>query len=575
MFKFLGTIATKPEHPLTHLEAITRWMDDLPMGDSVKVIEALTLQIKEYSDQGQVVTLERLAILNAIDEGAQDLIEILRGQYLQNPRMSRVVESRLWNTVNAYYHEAIRAYHAHIMEYIGNPGTSKIAGAMPGLTARALRYFGLSAIWGYYRFMQADPKFWKRMNNLYHFAEYSKFETRRLQLYEQDLTQTSMTQLYLESLMLDTLNTGSLTPRQIHLIERWMPMLVRDVELERNYQPERHAFCVNLAESRSACRAQRVTPSKALRYWATQDIKAQLDALRNQIAAGAIPAKLGLTEDCRVPACLELLERLANLWAPGGQKQTQRAFERKHSVKPIDVVRGLNDICLNVRADNLKGLQHKAAQPADTLNYDEMVDVHLYGFVTKRTQTKAEQGRVEQSEDEKIESVIVHERWVMENESEGGYGAHIADQTDDWVRIGKLVGLKPGQKGNWRVGVIRRMLRTEARQQYVGIELLVERSMVLAMRAEQNERQSLSVEGIDTVDVKIPFSALFLKGGGQSTRTDTLILLSAEYANGRELWFGVRGTTYHIRLKEALERGDDWLRVAFEVVAKHAATPSK
>ena len=67
MLKFLATIGGKSLHPLTNLNAITRWMDTLPMGDSVKAIEALTIQIKEYIDQRQVVTKERLAGLNALD----------------------------------------------------------------------------------------------------------------------------------------------------------------------------------------------------------------------------------------------------------------------------------------------------------------------------------------------------------------------------------------------------------------------------------------------------------------------------------------------------------------------------
>ena len=102
MLKFLATLGTKPSHPLTNLDAITRWMGALPKGDSVKALEALTKQVKEYVDQQQVVSKEHLAVLNALDQGAQGLLDTLRSQYLQNPRMSRVVESRLWNTVNGY-----------------------------------------------------------------------------------------------------------------------------------------------------------------------------------------------------------------------------------------------------------------------------------------------------------------------------------------------------------------------------------------------------------------------------------------------------------------------------------------
>ena len=464
------------------------------------------------------------------------------------------------------FQEILRAYHSHVMTYIGNPSGSKIAIAIPRLTARALHYFGLDAKWNYYRYTQANPKQWKRMHNLYHFAEYEEFETQALKLYDDDSDETTVTQIYLQSLMLETLNTGSLTPRQIHLIERWMPMLVRGICLEQVFKQERHVFYVNLEENQGARRLRRITPSESQRYWDTYGLKDKLDALRSQLSAGALPVKLGLTEDCRLPACLELLERIAYFWSPTGLKRTPRAFERKNAMQSIEVVRGLSDICWNVRADNVQAMRSQTKETSDGLSYDEMVDVHLYGFVTKRTQVKVGLGK-----DENIEHVIAHERWVMENESEAGYGAHITDQADDWIRLGKLVGLKPEKKGHWNIGVIRRLRRTQPNQQYVGIEVVAERPVALVLRAEKSEERPFTVDGIDTLDIKIPFPALYLKGAGQTAQTDALILQSAEYASGRELWFSVRGTTYHIRLKHALEHGDDWLRTSFEVLSKDAA----
>lgn len=567
MLKFLATsLGRKPQHPLTDLHSISRWLEDLPMGDSVEALDEIARQIAEYSDQNQATTKERLAVLTTLDEGAQALLARLRGQYLQNPRMSRVVESRLWNAVANYYQEILRAYHTHIMEYIGNPGGSKIASTLPLLTARALNYFGLDAKWSYYRYTQANTKLWKRIHNLYHFAEYEEFDTHALKLYAEDDAETSITRLYLQALMLETLNTGSLTPRQIHLIESWLPILVSGVHLEREFKPARHVFYVSLNENHGARRIRRVEPNETQRYWDTYGLKEKLDHLRGQLSAGAIPAKLGLTEDCKLPACLELLDRIAYFWAPTGIKRVQRVFERKHAMKSIEVVRGLNDICVNVYADNVSA-RCAQSEVSDGLSYEEMVDVHLYGFVTQRTQTKVAQGK-----GEKIAHRVVHERWVMENESEAGYGAHINDQTDDWLRLGKLVGLKPEKKGHWNIGVIRRLRRTQPNQQYVGIEVISERPLALFLRAEKTEVRPLTIDGIDPVGVVFPIPALFLKGTGQPAQSDVLILQSAEFASGRELWFTVKGMVYHIRLKHALERGDDWLRASFEVLAKHAAS---
>ena len=564
MLKFLSTIGRKPIPPLTDLHSVTRWMEELPMGDAVTTIEAVVKKIKEYCDQGLPTTKEQLAVLTALDQGAQDALEALRDQYLQNPRMSRVMESRLWNTVQLYYQEILRAYHGHLMEYIGNPNGSRIAPSIPLLTARAINYFALDAIWSYYRYTDGNPKLWKRLHNLYHFAEYEEFERQTLKLYAEGV-ETCATDLYLQALMLETLNTGSLAPRQLSLIERWLPMLVKDIHIEREFKPTRHTFYLDLNQNRGARRVRRVEPQENLRYWDTYGLKEKLDYLRAQLSTGTLPARLGLTEDCKLPLCLELLDRIAYFWAPTGIKRVQRAFERKRIMQSIEVVRGLDDIGRNVRADNASSARPTSAADADDISYAEMVDVHLYGFVTQRTQVTLGQGQPE-----KIEHVIAHERWVMENESEAGYGANINDQANDWVRLGKLVGLKPEKKGHWNVGVIRRMRRIAPQQQYVGIEVIAERPTGLLLRADKSENRPLSIDGIDSVGFVPPIPVLFLKAT-QADQVDTLILQSADYAKARELWFNAKGFIYHLRLKQAVERGDDWLRASFDVLAKTAA----
>jgi hypothetical protein len=216
-----------------------------------------------------------------------------------------------------------------------------------------------------------------------------------------------------------------------------------------------------------------------------------------------------------------------------------------------------------VKVDNEQTrVQQQGREGENGLSYEAMLDVHLYGFVTKRTQIKLEQGR-----DEKATPTVAHERWVMENESERGYGALIDVKADDWIRLGKLVGLKPERKGTWNVGVIRRMTHMNPSQYSVGIEVLSERPVALMLRASHHTGSGYTIDGIDAVDVVLPTPVLFLKGDAASGQPDTLLIQSAEYASGRQLWFNAKGTTYNIALKQAVERGDDWLRVTFQVLS--------
>lgn len=572
MLKFLATLGgDKPGHPLTDMHTISQWADSLPMGDAVAKVDQLSAQVREFTARKGLTTRESLAVLSTLDERAQPTLEVLRQQYLQNPRMSRAMESRLWNGVHGYYQEILHAYHRLVMEYIGNPNGSKIAASVPLITARLIHYFSLDARWSYYRYTETNPKLWKRLHNLYHFAEYEEFDRREMTLYPEEAP-THIASLYLNTLMLETLNTGGLTPRQLHLVERWLPMLTHGIRIDRELAPGRHVFYVNLSENRGARRLRRAGPTEHHRYWDTQGLKDLLDMLRGQLSAGAVPARLGLTEDCRLPACMDLLDHIALQWSPSGAKRVQRAHERKRVIKSIEVVRGLGDIAHNVRADNACTMRQPQAAARD-VSYEEMVDVHLYGFVTTRTQQK-----LSNDMEEKIEYVMAHERWVMENESDEGYGAHIDDQADDWVRLGKLVGLKPERKAHWNVGVIRRLRRINPSQQYVGIEVIAERPVALTLRPAKKESRVLTIDGIDPVGAMLPVFALYLKGCAKDG-ADCLIVQRTEYAWQREPWFNFNGHVYHIKLGEVLERGDDWLRVGFAVLAKEAinteAAPSR
>ncbi len=560
LMKFFASVGPKPVDPLTDLGTVTRWVNELPSGDAVGALDALLGQVREYNGRKLPATREGIAVLGALDEAAQAPLAAVQSQYLQNPRMSRVLESRLWNCVHAWLQEILAAYHAHIMEYIANPVSSRIAGSIPLLTARAVHYFADSAAWAYYRYTMPAPKMWKRLHNLFHFAEYEEFERRPIKLYP-DGEDTTIASLYLQALMLDTLNTGGMTPRQMHLVSCWLPMLVADIEIDRDYKTSRHTYYVDLAEDRGARRIRRVEPGEMLRYWGVAGLAEKLENLKRELASGALPARLGLTEACKLPSCMELLEHIAQLWSPAGVKRSRRSAVRQRVMKSIEVLRGFGEICLNVRADNAEAWQAQAQNGVRDVSYEEMVDVHLYGFVTRRTREKLAQGQAG-----KIERVVAQERWVMENESAGGYGAQVEVHGDDWVRLGKLVGLKPDKKTHWNVGVVRRLRRIDSNQQYVGIEVIAERPVSLVLRPSKDEARPLSIDGLATLDVKLPLAALYVKGG--AGQPDTLILPSAEYTKGRELWFNARGFCYQIRLGQVLERGDDWLRARFEVVAK-------
>lgn len=567
MFDFFSFRHKAPGDPLATLKSVTAWMNELPLGDIYAAHEKVVAALIEFNEKHEPFTKDRLEVLMHLDENAREMQHALCQQYLRNPRMSKIIESRLWNAVHAYYWEMTRGYHAFIMDYVAHPTTSNIRQHIPLITARAIHDFARVFKWRSFRYEKVEDRLWKRLHNLYRFAEFERFEHEMLEPYAGAEASTSCADEYVHALMLETINTGAFYPKQIELLDLWLVKWARLMRLEKELDDERHVYLVNLQEGQGAKRIRKAEGEENSRYWGTGELIAHIEETRAKLLNGELPARLGLSEDCRLPGCLDFLEDIARMWAPKAQR-VQRKHERLRVKKMIEVVYGLNEICAGVKQDNLDTAQEKTSENAVELSYEEMLDVRLYGFVTQRTQTKLDNVK----ESKTSAPPPVHERWVMENESEKGYGATLDEVANDWIRLGKLVALKPEHGSHWRIGVIRRMNKLATSQHFVGIEILSDTPVMVMLKPRQGKANSgYLINGIDAVDVVLPIAGLFLHGEGEDVGQSSLIIDSAEYSMGRLLDLSTNAKTHAVQLKDVVERGDDWLRCGFEVISNTEA----
>lgn len=555
--------------PLGTLKGATAWMQALPMGDTYAAHGKVVQALQDFNDKAEPPSLDRLQVLMHIDEGAQDLQHNLVQQYLLNPRMSRQMESRLWNAMFAFNWQLAKAYHAFIMSYVGDPNSSRIRREIPLITTRAIRHFALQAKWRYFRYEAIGGKFWKHVHNLYRLAEYEEFDRKHLLLYPQCQRKTTCAEEYLQLLSIDLLNTNSLFPKQIEMVDSWLDHWAATLKLERSYDPERDVFYVNLGEDKGPRRVRKPAADSKLRYWGSKELMARIAVTKHALQHGEAPAKLGLGEDCRLPACLEFIDRIALQWSPAGEGRVRRKQERVARVKRIDVIKDYLEICAMVKQDN-EALSPRRQEDEQKVKicYEEMLDMRLYGFVTQRTRGKLERKGQTQDASEPLQTAAHHERWLMENESTTGFGATVDAVEKDWIRLGKLVGLKPERSQNWVIGVVRRLALLESGQRNVGIEVLSSKPVTVTLKASKPRHSGYTINGVDAVDVVLPVSALYLAGSSEDKSSLSLILDSVEYAPGRRFELSARSRNYSIVLGHVMEKGDDWLRAGFEVLKK-------
>ncbi len=571
MLDFLPFGRKKPiNDPLGNLKAATVWMHELPMGDTFSAHEKIVAALNEFNDKAAPPDKDRLQVLMHIDEGAQELQHNLTQQYLLNPRMSRQIESRLWNAVFAFNWQMARGYHIFIMSYVGDPSNSQIRHDISLITARAIRHFAMQAKWRYFRYEAIGVKLWKHVHNLYHLAEYEEFDRKSLHLYPKCPRETSCSEEYLQLLSLDVLNTNNLFPKQIEMVDLWLDSWASALRLEKAFDPERHVFSVNLGGEKGPRRIRKQAGDGMTRYWGAGQLLALVDGTKEALKHGGVPAKLGLGEDCRLPACLEFIERVTQQWSASSER-IHRRHERVAKVKLIDVVKEFREICGLVKQDNeaLSPKQQEEEQKLK-LSYDEMLDVRLYGFVTQRTQSKANQSGAQNRQGQTSQQVAHHERWLMENESEKGFGATVDAVHNDWIRLGKLMGLKPERSHHWVIGVIRRLSLLESGQRNVGIEVLSQNPVTVTLKASKPRHSGYTVNGVDAVDIVMPVNALYLPATEDDKTGVSLLLDSVEYAPGRHFDLSARSRSYSIALGRVIEKGDDWLRASFEILRKNA-----
>lgn len=551
--------------PLSSLKAATAWFLQLPMGDTYAAHEKVVAALTEFNENVSPAGIDGLQALMFLDESMLELQQALAQQYLRNPRMSRHIERRLWHAVFSFHGQMARAYISFVRIYVGKPGSSFVRQDIQLITARAIRHLAQQAKWHYFRYEAIGSKLWKHVHKLYRLSENEHFERKSLLLYPKCQRHTTCAEEYLQLLCLDLLNTNNLFPKQIETVDLWLDTWAENLILERDHDPKRDVFCVKLDEDKGPRRVHKTETGDTLRFWGCDPLMEKVTQTREALQHGEMPSALGLGEDCRSQSCLEFMERVSQQWSSEGDGRVRRKQARVDKVKPIAVIKDFLEICALVKQDNEAHFpKQKEEEQKVKFTYEEMLDMRLYGFVTQRTLDK--QGAARQ---QPVQQKAAHqERWVMENESSSGFGATVESVHDDWVRLGKLVGLKPERSDHWVIGVVRRLALLESGQRNVGIEVLVNTPITVILKAAKPRHSGYSVNGVDAVEIVLPVSALYLPSSGGDKRGASLILDSVEYAPGRHFELSARNRAYSIALGRVIEKGDDWLRCSFEIPQK-------
>lgn len=540
MFDFSGLINAilrkRSDDPVGNLKSATVWVQELPLADvhqaQVEIVKALT----SLNENRRMSLKERVRVVMYLDEKARGLQSQLCRDYLAVVDVPHAPEKAYLSTILSFWDEMASAYQICIRSFAQEPVT-RLWPQIHVITLRALHYYGMQAKWAYMRYLPVEATVWRNLNRLYLFAEREGFDKDMLRPFPDSEQETSCSAQYLHAQLMHLASPDSLLPAQIDLIDHWLRQWAKSVTLEQAFRPHRQLYAVNLGEPRPARPLRRNMLGEKYRYFGVGLLLVTIEKTLEQLKAGELPARLGLTEECRLPQCLDLIELVSNRWA---RRTAQRKHERTPRVKVVQVVHGFHDV-----ASALKPGRGKRRRPSGPL-----IDYQVTGHTVGGTPLSA---RTEDLFEPHLE------QWVMENESASGVGA-TTDLNARPLKIGTLIGLKPDDARHFLIGVVRRINKNPSAKAYVGIETLSQTPIPVTLTTLANgQQQSHATDGI------------YLMEQPEAQQPRSLLLAREEYEPGRLMRLEAQGKAYTIRLGQALTEGDDYARVCFDVLARHHA----
>jgi hypothetical protein len=399
---------------------------ELPANDPGKALQEITDWLESLNSTEGFKVDRRFENLDLLDSAAKNHQRKLSQDYLSTPRLQKFQENKLWSAVSGFWRALGDGYILCINQHEGGAGgAAAVRKSVPAIMARALRVLTLQLKWLLVRYGPVEPQLWTELARLYKLAEKKGVTDSTISVYPGAHGQSTIKQEFLKALMLAASSPDGLAPIKQQIAERVVAHFARSFRLSR--QPEGCTFCFDLSGPNPPVRLFRAAKtSPEMVFFGAGPALQELSQLSRQLAeTGALPKDVNLGGVYENDVLASTFRHLLQYWS---ETPPERNSERRKTTARITVVPGLKEIIGAIDPANSDALDFSAEQSAES--------------------------------------------WIVENVSDGGYGAIIPTVKIDWIKVGTLIGIQTEGKNYWGIGMIRRITRDQHQQRRVGIQLL-------------------------------------------------------------------------------------------------------
>lgn len=515
------------------------WLEHLPLANVIAAQHQLFAQMDEfnrYAAKGPT----RVATLEALRE-AVHFVEIEQARRFTN-RALPMAENEiavfeetlgLWERMRLGYQRCLQAALAD------EPGMRAHAGLV---CQRVLAYTGLKMFHYHRAYRQVPAREWRELHQSYARAEKLGVGEETVKDYlNRDVNDTSPRVAYMRAVLMGMANPNELSQRQLtfvaFLLERWAEKAELHAELVAD-EVDLPPLAVDLAGDGCPERGAKTAEPRYV------DVKRLAKSLRNRIGLlrkGESPAKLALGEDCVQPSCEQLLVFLYRQWC---QARPPRDPERKRA-------NDMAQCCTEMPAIHyyLSGRvfrQPDAPGEAKEMTAKQRAEMEAFGRL-----------RTSDEDDYSVVHGFLLENWKIEDESAQGLRMmRGAGNPGHRHTHGRLLAVKPGDAKSFMLAQFRWLTQNDAGDIQAGVRLLPGLPAATAVRAT----------GLNVQDAKW-VQALSLTAVAALNAPPSLVLPAGWFKPKRVIEVHIEGQgALRVRLTEAIERGSDYERIAYEVV---------
>ncbi len=504
----------KPDHPMADIKLAKKLLTELPANDTAKALDEITFWLDSVTRTEGFKLDYRFELFDLLDQAAKTPQRKLAQEYLAADRHEKFRENKLWTTVFEFWRALGTAYTQCIEQFqSGAGGSGAIKKDLPLIIARTMRALTLQLKWILQRYGPVDDRLWGELGKLHMFAETKGIARTEIAIYPGAYGQSSVQQEFLKAAMLGVSSTDGLTPIKQEIAERTVAHFGNAYVLESAPGPGCNYY-FDLSMRKPPARALKgVESNKMTRFFGAGKALAALDqVIRDIKSKDSVPSEINLGGTYDTDLVLSVLRHLALYWS---DNPPARGSERRKIATRLTVVYGFQRMLKNI-------------SPAD--------DVDSLDF-------QAQDGT---------------ESWIVENVSDGGFGAIIPPVKGDWIKVGNLLGVQAETAQFWGTGVVRRITRDEYQQRRVGIQLL-SKAVIPVKLSPAGTVSSFNATRDDE-------PAVLLSTAPDQNGEIDLLLRAGSYTPSQALEMNVRGKQYYLMPSKLVEGGEDFDWTKFKVV---------